>query len=123
MYSGAAASLASLLMSGCFVASERGPSVSHYFGYVRVMRAPADHGNPEAAPARVTALSALGAWVESGRNAGVGVGWRDTRQVVLTPECRIVFVVKSKAQLRSAVALVNGLEKGKELCVESLPSP
>lgn len=110
-----------LACAGCATQSSSGERVvGRYLGLVEVT-------TPAPAPGRQAdvmrrQVKVLGGWLEtSPRTGGVesaGLGWRDSRQLVVPMDCRLVVIVRSAEELESARATLGAdrIAKG-ELCV------
>lgn len=92
-----------------------------YFGVVRVIV-------PEVEEKKITNLEikSIGAWVlidgrpvnESLWGAGLGLGYKDTSRINISPECQLIIIIKSKNELQELmeVLALNGF-KGENVCV------
>jgi len=91
-----------LLSSGCTSVPTSGRAGDHwYFGLVRVTY-PEKHGDLIAAKVRNLGL---------GFDGGLYLGWHGSDFVFARPEdCRIVIIVRDKADVAQAKSLVQGVE-------------
>lgn len=68
---------------------------------------------------RVLLTKGLGVWkrLEVGGRTSVGVGWTDSLVVELPSDCRLVVVLRSKAEAERIVPILRSLQQGGGLCV------
>ncbi len=121
-------SVVGVALSACVSVGGDGPVVGRYLGYVAV-RAPAAGveivdttagGVSEPTPAiGQSDVAVLGAWLDTGKapRGGAGLGWRRSHLVLVPPDCRLVVMVQTDAQLQSAEQLLAGTSKGDGTCV------
>lgn len=123
------------LLGACASVGGGGPVVGRYLGYVAV-RAPAEgdevlvvtrsdamsvtHTARPAAGVAGSDVAVLGAWLDaaaSPKGGGAGLGWRRARLLSIPPDCRLVVLVKTDAQLKSVEQLLANITKGDPPCV------
>lgn len=92
-----------------------------YFGVVRVI-------TPEAEEKSITNLEikSIGAWIlidgrpvnDSLWGTGLGLGYKDTSRINISPKCQLVIIIKNKNELQELMEVLtrNGF-KGENVCV------
>lgn len=112
----AAVLVAPLLVASCApttTVDERGRTVEHHFGYVRVIKPPGIGGGAD--------FSAEGVETYGVRVAsGLTLGYTDTQRISVPLDCRVVAIVRDRAQLDHLIDMLN-LAEGQTLCATVSP--
>lgn len=108
-----------LLLSGCASMGgvHQGQSVSHHFGYVRVIQGAKDTSDAVTS----SSVSTLGVWVApSGGRGGqsAGLGYLHSQSMFIPLDCRLVLNTGSQVQLDDVIAALKDLDLNKDqICI------
>lgn len=92
---------------------ERGRTVEHHFGYVRVIKPPRQAEIPDF---QALGLRTYGIRIEN----GIGIGYLETERIVVPLDCRLVAIVRTQAQMDHLVAILSETDL-EDLCVTVSP--
>jgi hypothetical protein len=83
--------VALLALGACASARDPEGSTAYYLGLVKVV----SRGDPK--KGSIETVTVVGAWADP--KTSFGLGYRKRRQIMLPPDCRIVFIVRSDEEL------------------------
>jgi hypothetical protein len=117
--------LVAALCTGCVTRPADHRTTGLYLGITKLttgQSSPAEHDGVSR-----TRVRALGAWLEASPRAGsvgnVGVGWLDSRRLIVPADCRVVIIVSSEIELASVQALLSAdaIRRGEQCVIKDPP--
>jgi len=107
---------ATVALVGCTINTDQ-PVTGVYVGVVYFKTS-----SEEAAPLHRTDINAFGFWSDSNPltdNRSTGLGWRQSKILVASKECRVVFFINDDLQAAQAVEMVRSeMGEGEGICVQ-----
>jgi hypothetical protein len=91
---------------------EKGRTVAHHFGYVRVIKPPLLNNEN----INVTGVKTVGLSIRN----GITLGYEENKIISVPLDCRVIVVVQNREQLEEFANIINDL-KGKEICATVTP--
>ena len=104
------------MLIGCtshITVDEKGRTVAHHFGYVRIIKPPFLNNNDTM---NVTAVRVLGFSIEN----GFTLGYTENEIISIPTDCRLMVIVQNKQQLELLVDQLHDLQ-GEKICAAVTP--